>query len=128
MGLDVTKNLNKLNISLNCLLKNELSSKSYQHKWGIGGGYLFGPRKVLCPMLNVKNRKQLSKIGPPCSTMVTSIWFFQRFFDFCEQKSDSLVKKSKLLPSLFCHEQPERIAHGCYFVQSDLSDLLMVAL
>ena len=29
---------------------------------------------------------------------------------FCEGKSDSLVKKSKLLPSLFCIEQREKIA------------------
>ena len=29
--------------------------------------------------------------------------------------------------SLFCHEQPEQIAHGCSFVMSNLSDLLTVA-
>ena len=50
--------------------------------------------------------------------------------DFCDPKSDLLVKKSKSLPSLFCHERiraiganhswllfcsegPERFAHGC---------------
>ena len=29
---------------------------------------------------------------------------------FCERKSDLLIKKNELLPSIFCHEQPERIA------------------
>ena len=55
--------------------------------------------------------------------------FAHQFFDsliFCERKSDSLMKKSKSLPSLFCHdhEQPERIAHGRSSVMSDLSELL----
>ena len=31
---------------------------------------------------------------------------------FCERESDSLVKKSELLPSLFCHELPEQIANA----------------
>ena len=43
---------------------------------------------------------------------------------FCEQKSDSLVKKSEWLPSLFCHERPETIAHGCSFVKSNGSESL----
>ena len=46
-----------------------------------------------------------------------------RFLWAKEQKSDSLVKKSKLLLSLFCHERPEQIAHGCSFVKSDKSAL-----
>ena len=29
---------------------------------------------------------------------------------------------SESLPSLFCHERPERIAHGCSFVKSDGSE------
>ena len=41
---------------------------------------------------------------------------------FCEPKSYSLVKKSESLPSLICHEQPERIVHGCSFVKSDGSE------
>ena len=41
---------------------------------------------------------------------------------FCEQKRDSLVKKSKSLPLLFCHEQRERIAHGHSFFKSEESE------
>ena len=43
---------------------------------------------------------------------------------FCERKSDSLMKKRASLPSLFCHEQPERIAHSRSFVKSDRSESL----
>ena len=38
------------------------------------------------------------------------------------------MKKSKSLPLLFCHEGGEPIAHGHYFVKSDRSDSLTVAL
>ena len=51
-----------------------------------------------------------------------------RFLWAKEQKSDSLVKKSKLLLSLFCHERPEQIAHSRSFVKRDGSKSLMVAL
>ena len=44
---------------------------------------------------------------------------------FCERKSDALAKKSKLLPSLFCHDQPEQIAHGRSFVKSEVIESLM---
>ena len=37
---------------------------------------------------------------------------FKRFTRFWERQSESL-------PSLFCHERPERIAHGRSFVKSD---------
>ena len=41
--------------------------------------------------------------------------FSSNLLVFCELKSDSLVKKSKLLPLLFCHERPEGIAQGRSF-------------
>ena len=44
---------------------------------------------------------------------------------FCERKSESHVKKSKSLLSLFCHK---RIAHSRSFVKIDGSEWLMVAL
>ena len=47
----------------------------------------------------------------------SSVFLAIRSF-FCEWKSDSLVKKSESLLSLFCHERPERIAHGRSFVKS----------
>ena len=47
---------------------------------------------------------------------------------FCERKSNWLMKKSKLLPSLFCHGRPERIAHGRSFVKSNRSEPLTVTL
>ena len=43
---------------------------------------------------------------------------------FCERESDSLVKKSELLPSLFCHELPEKIANGGYFAKNGGSESL----
>ena len=54
-------------------------------------------------------------------------WFFQQLI-FCERKSDSLMKKSKSLPPLFCHERPEQITHGCSFIMSNLRESLTVAL
>ena len=53
---------------------------------------------------------------------------FACFFLAKERKSDSLTKKSESLLSLFCHQRPERVAHGCSFVMSDLSESLMVPL
>ena len=44
-----------------------------------------------------------------------------------EQMSDLLQKNEQFARSLFYHERPECIAHGCYFVMSDLSNLLTVA-
>ena len=38
---------------------------------------------------------------------------------FCEPKSDSLLKKSKSLLSLFCTEQQERFAHSHSFEKSE---------
>ena len=38
------------------------------------------------------------------------------------------MKKSKSLPSLFCHERREQIAHGRSFLKRDGSDSLTVAL
>ena len=52
-------------------------------------------------------------------------WFFKRIARFLwtkELKSDSLGKKSELLPSLFCHEWCEWIAHGRFFVKSNWRD------
>ena len=46
------------------------------------------------------------------------IGFSSKSLIFFEPKSDSLVKKSEPLPLLFCHEQPEQIAHGRSFVES----------
>ena len=56
------------------------------------------------------------------------IGFLSDSLIFCEQKSDSLMKKSESPLSLFCHEQPERIPHGRSFVKSDRSESLTVAL
>ena len=47
---------------------------------------------------------------------------------FCEQKSNSLVKKSESLLSLFCHKRWEQIVHSFSFVKSDGSYSLTVAL
>ena len=38
-----------------------------------------------------------------------------------------MKEKRELLRSLFCHEGPERIAHCCSYVMSNLSKLLIVA-
>ena len=46
---------------------------------------------------------------------------------FCDQKSDSLVKKNDSFPSLFFEDRRDRFAHGCSFVKSDRSDSLTVA-
>ena len=35
------------------------------------------------------------------------------------------MKKSEFLSSLFCHERPERVAHGQSFVKSDGSNSLL---
>ena len=43
---------------------------------------------------------------------------------FCVQMNDLLVKKSEALPSLFCHERPERIAPGRFFVKSNVRESL----
>ena len=61
-------------------------------------------------------------------------WFFEQIAHFFvserakERMSDLRVKKSELLPPLYCHEQWEWIAHGCSFVICDGSDSLTVAL
>ena len=68
--------------------------------------------------------------------------FFKSLFVFCEWKRDTLVKNRKVAPitllswaawancsqSLLCNEWQEWIAHARSFVQSDLSDSLMVVL
>ena len=53
--------------------------------------------------------------------------FFERiaiFFLAKGQKTDLLVKKRKLLPLLFCHEQTEQIVSGRAFEKSNGSYLL----
>ena len=46
-----------------------------------------------------------------------------------ESGNEWFAKKTEpFTNSLFYHEQPERIAHGCSFVMSDLSDSLTIAL
>ena len=62
-----------------------------------------------------KTRVGRSLIGFSSNTLV-----------LCERKSYSLMKKSELLPSLFCHERPERITHGRSFVKIDGSESLKV--
>ena len=42
----------------------------------------------------------------------TLMGFLSDLLVFCERKSDVFVKKSGSLPSLFCHERPNQIAHG----------------
>ena len=60
--------------------------------------------------------------------IMTGLWICSLVFwgigSFSEQKSDSFVKKSKSLPLLFCHEQPEQIAYDRSFVNSDWSKSL----
>ena len=46
------------------------------------------------------------------------LWAKEQMWDLCKKTSNLL----------FYHERPERIAHGCSFVMSDLRDALMVAL
>ena len=43
---------------------------------------------------------------------ICSLFFSRESLVFCEQKSDSLMVKSKSTLSLFCKERRERIAHG----------------
>ena len=45
---------------------------------------------------------------------------------FCQQQSNSLVKKIELLPSHFCHKQYQGIAHSCAFKKSDISNYFCV--
>ena len=52
------------------------------------------------------------------------ICFSSDLLIFGEQKNDLLVKNSELLPSLFCHNRPEQMAHGRSFVKSDSSESL----
>ena len=63
--------------------------------------------------------------------MVQKIRFFRIFLSewliFCERKRNGALCWKKPSASLMCPEQPERIAHICSFVMSDLSDLLTVA-
>ena len=65
--------------------------------------------------IHKKTRVGRSLIGFSSNTLV-----------LCERKSYSLMKKSELLPSLFCHERPERITHGRSFVKIDGSESLKV--
>ena len=54
--------------------------------------------------------------------------FLSKSLIFCEQKSEWEIRSEKKMShSLIYHEWPERIANGCSFVMSDLSDLLTVA-
>ena len=52
---------------------------------------------------------------PPFSPSTVGIRssVFQANQSFCEQKSNSLVKKIESLLSLFCHERHEQMAHSC---------------
>ena len=50
--------------------------------------------------------------------------FTSNLLIFCERKSDLLVKKSELLPLLFCLQQPEQITHSHSFVKRYMSKLL----
>ena len=52
-------------------------------------------------------------------------WAIPSFLWAKEQKSYSLVKKGKSLPLLFCHEQPERIAHNCSFVRERIAQVAL---
>ena len=57
-------------------------------------------------------------------------WFSERITCFWrknEQMSDLLQKKAICSWSLIFCEQPERFAHGCSFLVSNLSKLLIVA-
>ena len=66
---------------------------------------------------------------------VQKIWFYSHFFEWItcflwakEWKSDLLRRNKRLAHSLFYHEQPKRINHGCSFFMSNLSDSLKVPL
>ena len=50
--------------------------------------------------------------------------FFERFDRFLKAKERFAREKSESLPSLFCHEPPERIAHVRTFVKSGGSESL----
>ena len=93
-------------------------------------GYQYLGRSKLCQIkirfyieqrFTILNMKHF--MDEKCRVGISFIGFSSKSLVFCEQKSDSLVKKSKLLLSLFCHERPEQIAHGCSFVKSDKSAL-----
>ena len=47
--------------------------------------------------------------------------FFERITHFCERKSNSLVKKSKSLPSLLCHSRGEENRSWALFCNVRLS-------
>ena len=65
-----------------------------------------------------------SSWSPRCRVGNSLVCFFTDSLVVCERKSNSLVKKSESLLSLFCHERPERIAHGRSFVKIDGSESL----
>ena len=57
------------------------------------------------------------------------IGFLSELLVFCEKISESAIcsKNEQLAHSLIFGDRPERFAHGCSFLVSDLSELLMVA-
>ena len=60
----------------------------------------------------------------------TLMGFLSDLLVFCERKSDVFVKKRGSLPSLFCHERPNQIAHGRFkkkskWAKSDGRDSLL---
>ena len=57
-----------------------------------------------------------------------SIFWANRLFFVSKRVNEQFAQKKWFDHLLFYHERPEQIAHGCSFVMSDLSDLLMVAL
>ena len=86
--------------------------------------------KAICPS-SCFHCSYCAALPPPQPTVgqnaglgIRSLVFRVNLLFFCEQKSDSLVKKSKSLLSLLCHEWPEQNAHGRTFVKSDKSELL----
>ena len=59
----------------------------------------------------------------PCQWFLSGWEFAHQIFSeslvFFKRKSESLVEKSKSLPSLSCHEWPEQIYHVCSLKKSD---------
>ena len=79
---------------------------------------LFNSQKQNCQMFDIV----ISRVGNLLSG------FLSNLLVSCEEKSNSLAKKSKSLPSLFCLERPERIPLGRSFVMCDLRESLTVTL
>ena len=92
---------------------------------------LFWKERQSEELLGIKGGKKLTKTYEKYNFSSESLLFWEQFIQITSKYwCCSFLKKSRVIRSrlLFCHERPEQITHGCSFVKSDESNLLMVAL